>query len=213
VRLTELKEYDVMKRLLLLLLCGLCVVLLISCQGAGRSKSGFGTPIKDDREFPEFLAGTWKAKDSPWKIVLAADGTVSSAVIPMGEVEVRPNQTTKVEGWRGEPGIFEAGDFVAQYGPKNRELVVTIEMKRIYAEMGGILDGTCKYYLIGGLSEDGEIWNADVFNLLDAVVLAPEPNSAEGKPAFKKTGVLRSELDDGSERLIFTKVESNGGKK
>ena len=87
-------------------------------------------------------------------------------------------------------------------------------MKRVYMDMGSIVDGTCGYFLVGDFSEDGKIWYAEVFTELDLAVLTPDPNSPKDKPVFKETGAFRQDLsEEPSQDVIFTKVEGSGDKR
>lgn len=194
----------------LIIFAGCCIILTSFAGCRGKSEK---LPEAGPTALPPHIAGTWKADGSPWKIVLSPQGEVTSAVIPLGEAEVKPNQTTEIQGRKEEPGIFEAGDFEAYYDPENRELLVSIEIKRVYVEMGSILEGTCEYFVTGNVSENGKVWHADVFTSLDLTAFAPDPNSTAEKPAFRQIGVLQGDPSDGSEQFIFTKVENSGNKK
>lgn len=211
-----------MKQLSILLVCGLFALAQLSgCQSHSRDASGVapapprsrvGVIVEGGGEFPEFLVGTWRTEGkSGWEFSFEPDGTISSVVIALGRVRIRPNQKTEVQGRKGEPGIYEAGDCEAYYDPASRDLSVVIKMKRIYAEIaGGIIDGTCEYYIGGSVSEDGENWDADVVVLLDLSVQLPDPNSTKEEPTFKQVGFLRTTPDEGSkQRFVFTKVKDS----
>ncbi len=169
-----------MKQLLMLLVFALCVLPEL---GGCREQVSYKNNVGDLSEFPQFPAGTWKADKDGWELVFEPNGTISSAVIPLGRVRIRPNQTTKIQGRLGEPGIFEAGDCVLEYGPESGKISITIDMKHIYAEIsGGILDGTCEYFITGSIQKDRKTWEATVFSVLDLDVLKPDPNSASALP-------------------------------
>lgn len=180
-------------------------MVFVGCQGRMGGALGGGVPV-----LPADIAGTWKAEGSPWRIELSPDGTVLSAVIAMGEVEIRPNETTNIEGQHGEPGIFSAGDCSVEYDPANRELMVTIEMERIYMDMGTILDGNSAYYFIGPVSADFTTWETIRFVYLDAGVFKVDPNATGDEPKLVRTGVLRQDPGEGGSALIFRKVEDEG---
>ena len=188
-----------------------CIVfafsILAGCQESTETKNATERAIKDDRQFPKFVSGKWEGDKWGWEMVFGPENTLSSAVIPLGRVKIRPYQTTEVQGRKGEPGIFEAGDCEVKYDIESREMSVTIEMKRVYMDMGGIVDGSCAYFLVGDFSEDGKIWYADVFTKLDLAVLTPDPNSPKDKPVLKETGAFRQDLSEIPERVIFKKVE------
>ena len=117
---------------------------------------------------PPDIAGTWKAQFSPWKIVLSPDGTVSSAVIPMGEVEIKPNQTARVEMKDGSYSTFEAGDCIVEYKAATRELFVSVEMKSInVVYLDNVIDGKSIDRFVGLVSEDGKVWTADWITVSD----------------------------------------------
>ena len=138
---------------------------------------------------PPDVAGTWKAQDSPWKIVLNHNGTVSSAVIPMGDVEIEPNQTNRIEMKDGSLSTFKAGDFIAEYMPKTRELFISIEIEEIHINfLDNVIDGNSVDRFVGPVSEDGKFWRADWITVFDYGPLLPqEPNDIFAKPlTFEK---------------------------
>ncbi|MHC4158276.1 MAG: hypothetical protein ACYSSO_04265 [Planctomycetota bacterium] len=194
-----------------LLICSLFLLFLGGCNGLGRDEVGVEQAIEGEGEFPEFLVGTWRAKGrSGWEVVLEPDGTISSAVIRFARVRIRPNQKTEIRvGKKGKLGIFEAGDCEAYYDPTTHDMSIIIEMKRVYAEMGGgVVDGTCKYYISGIISEEGENWDTDVVSVLDLSAQLPEPNSTEEEPALRHVGFFRTSAEgDDKEHIIFTKVK------
>lgn len=140
-----------------------CVTILLGLSGCQeRMAKSPGKVIPPD------VAGTWKAYDSPWKIVLSPDGTVSSAVIPMGEVELKPNQITKVEMKDGQLSTYKAGDFDVEYIPSTRELLVSIEVEDIHIVfLDNVIDGNSVDRFVGPVSEDGKEWIADWINMFD----------------------------------------------
>jgi hypothetical protein len=215
--LRQIKEYDVMKQLMIFLIC---VFLVIGgCQGGASNKSGVDVVIEGGGEFPQSLAGAWENEKSDlnyWRIVFEPDGTVSSAIVPLGEVEVRPNRTTKTKGPNGEPRIVKAGDFQISYKPQSRELTLDIKIEHLYLDMGvyGILKGSWEFFITGDISEDGKTWESDIFNSPDVVALLPDPNSPKGKPKLKEVSKLQIGLgtEEEGERYIFTKVpDANAG--
>ncbi|MCJ7778147.1 MAG: hypothetical protein MUP16_07535 [Sedimentisphaerales bacterium] len=204
-----------MKQLLFLLGCAVLLSALAGCQSPTGNNSGVEVFVKDGGEFPQFLVGRWEANKKNdlnyWRIVFEPNGAISSVVIPLGEVEVRPNQTTEAQGPKGEPGFFEAGNFQVYYNPQSREFSVNIKIKQFYLERvlewNVILKGSWEYFIVGDVSEDGKTWAGDVFSSPDITVLEPDPNSTEDKSKFKETAKLRIDFgDEGEEHLIFTKV-------
>lgn len=204
-----------MKRLMFLLGCAVLLSALAGCQSPAANKSGAGVFVKDGGKFPRFLAGTWEANKQDdlnyWRIVFEPNGVISSAVIPLGEVEVRPNQTTEAQGPKGEPGFFKAGDFDVYYNPQSREFSVNIKIEQFYLERvldwNVVLKGSWEYFIVGDVSKDGKTWEGGVFNSPDITVLVPDPNSTDDKSKFKETA--KAHIDFGEEEeghLIFTKV-------
>ena len=138
---------------------------------------------------PPDIAGTWKAQDSPWKIVLSGDGSVSSAVIPMGEAEIKPHQTTRLEMKDGSFSSFKAGDCLVDYSPDTRELFVSVEIEKIYIKfLDNVIDGNSIDRFVGPVSEDGKFWMADWITIFDYGPRFPqEPNDISATPlVFEK---------------------------
>ena len=152
------------------------------CAAAGCQNSARQSTVK--MVLPADVAGTWKAQDSPWKIVLNRDGTVSSAVIPMGEVEIKPNQTIKAEMKDGSISTFTAGDCTVRYKPVNRELYVCIEMEKIDIKfLDNAIAGNSTDRFVGTVSQDGKFWKTDWINVFDYGPQFPrDPNDIYGKP-------------------------------
>jgi len=143
-----------MKRLLILLGCCTILTGLVGCQGP--------------TVLPPDIAGTWRAKEAPWEIVLSPQGKVTSAVIPLGVVEVRPNQTTEVEMKDGSISTYKAGDCIVEYTPETRELFVSVEMEEFHIRfLDNRIDGNSIDRFIGPVSEDGGVWTADWINVFD----------------------------------------------
>jgi len=156
---------------------------LIGCQMIDKQTSK--SQIANRKSFCA-LAGVWKAQDSPWKIVLSGDGTVSSAVIPMGEVEIKPNQTTKVEMKDGSFSTFKAGDCFVQFSPATRELFVSIELEKIHVKfLDNVITGNSTDRFVGRVSEDGRFWMADWITVFDYGPHFPqEPNDIATVPVI-----------------------------
>ena len=179
-----------MKQILILLFtCILSLSVLSGCHnnaGNGTDTANIGT----ENKLPDFLVGTWKAEHG-WEMDFERDSTISRAVLSLGQIEVRPNKTTKIKGKQGEPGIFEAGNFELEYNPVTRDIYVVITMKYIYAEIGtGKLDGSSEDIFFGHVSQDGKSWEAEwmtQFNL----------------------GELRTSPDDPPFNITFTKIDKN----
>ena len=57
--------------------------------------------IDGDGRFPSFIAGTWRADRGGWEIVFEPDGKISSAVVSLGRVRIRPGQVTTTAEIKG----------------------------------------------------------------------------------------------------------------
>lgn len=151
-----------MKRLLIFLACGLSVFLPGGCQSSCADKTGVKVIIEGDGQFPEFLVGTWKANTHGWEIVFEPDGTISSAVISLGRVRMKPGEVTTVPMKMDGKGVFEPGPWLVHYVPDKRELTVVISLRNLYVEVGdNVLEGNSKDVLAGTISQHGDIWQAD----------------------------------------------------
>ncbi len=171
-----------MKRLMIWGACASVLLWIYGCQGHPEGGGG-KTPL------PPEVAGTWQARDSLWKIVLNPDGTVSSAVVDMGNVEVRPNETSKTEMKDGQFSTYKAGDYIAEYTPATRELYVSVEMESIHVVyLDNVVDGNSVDRFVGPVSQDGKTWIADWIKLFDYGPRFPQdPNHTyQGPVTFEK---------------------------
>jgi len=135
---------------------------LNGCQDSNVDRSGVDVIIDGDGGFPEFLVGTWTTDSDVWEFVFEEDGTISSAVVSLGAVRLKPGRVTTVPMHQGGEGIFEPGRWVVQYNPDERELIVKISIKNFYIELGeDTLDGSGEDIFVGRISEDGESWPAE----------------------------------------------------
>jgi hypothetical protein len=170
-----------MKRLIVLFGC--VFLLFGGCQEPGRKKNAVEVIIKDGGEFPQFLVGKWKADNYAWEFVFEPDGTISSMVLNMGEVEMIPGQTATIPTRGGGKGIFKPGPWTVQYSSKSRELAVEIVIDYIHFEMGPhLLEGKRTDVFIGEVSEDGKTWRADWFNFPDYMAYATETKRLTADP-------------------------------
>lgn len=178
-----------MKKLLVLLGCA--VLLFSGCQNYGRSKSGVEVIIEGGGQFPQFLVGKWKADDYGWQFVFEPNGTIVSAVISMGEVEIIPGRTATFPTISGGKAVFKPGLWTVQYDPQFRELMVEIVMDYIHFEMGkGLLEGKRRDLLIGKVSQDGKIWRADWFSFPDYMAYASQTKRLTTTPEESLAGAI-----------------------
>ena len=201
-----------MRRLGLVIYIGLFMFLVpAGCQETGKTDNQTYPVFQNKKDFARALAGTWRAEGSFWEIDFAPDGTISSAVIPLGNVRIRPNQTTEVKGWLGEPGIFQAGSCPVYLEPQSRQISIQIPIEKVYARFAtASLDGTCQYFIEGEMAKNNQALFATAFTVLKLDVIANEPNSATGQSAGEKLGVLDTnpnQPEEAAAQLIFTRVE------
>ena len=181
-----------------------CVVVLSGLSGCRKPAqttppvSGVEVIIDGGGEFPEFLVGIWKADKHGWEIVFEPDGTISSVVISLGRVRIKPGQVTEVPMEPGGRGVFEAGQWTVQYSPDDRELAVEIVVDDFHIDMGSRgLKGHGSDWFVGPVSEDWQMWQVEWFTFPEYIMLAPEPvkppfvpnNIAAGTLVFRKQPV------------------------
>ncbi|MHC4425654.1 MAG: hypothetical protein ACYSYV_06110 [Planctomycetota bacterium] len=151
-----------MKRLLVF---GLFIFLFGGCHNSAGDKRAVEVIIDGDGQFPDFLVGRWKAEADVWEIAFEPDGTISSAVVSIGRVRLKPGQVTTVPMQLGGKGVFEPGQWTVQYSHEQRQLIVEIAIERFRAELGdSVLKGRTRDFFIGSVSGDGQSWWADRFS-------------------------------------------------
>ena len=151
-------------------------------------------PSSNKPLLPPDIAGTWKARETTWKIALAPNGTVSSAVIDMGGVEVHPNKTSKVEMKDGSISTYKAGNCIVEYTAATRELFVSVEMESIHVVfMDQFIDGNSTDRFLGTVSEDGKQWTTEWIKIFDYGPRFPQdPNDIYADP------------------IVFDKIDAGG---
>jgi len=164
----------------LVLFAGFVVLLsgLGGCQGPARDKSGIEVIIEGNGEFPESLAGVWKADKDGWEFVFEPDGTISSAVISLGRVRMKPGETTVIPMKMGGKGVFEPGEWIVHYFPAGQELMVKISLKNLYVELGeDSLEGKSTDIFAGPVLKEGKVWQVEWTSFPDYVAhTAKHPN-------------------------------------
>ncbi len=197
-----------MRRLLVLLVCGLFALAQLSgCQSNSRDASGVApTPpgsgveviVEGGGEFPEFLVGRWRANKHGWKFVFQPDGTISSVVHTIGRVRLKPGQKTIRRMKKGGEGIFEPGEWMVHYTPASRELTVAISLSNFYTELGDdVLEGKSDDVFVGKINEEGNIWETNWTSFYDYTAHTSE------RPQVR----MRPDREHGESRaLVFEKV-------
>ncbi|MHC4073853.1 MAG: hypothetical protein ACYSWW_11715 [Planctomycetota bacterium] len=191
-----------MKQLTVLLLCALFAFMLSGCQPSAKKEAAVEVTIDGNGQFPDFLVGTWKADKSGWEIVFEPDGTISSAVVSLGRVRMKPGQVTTVPMQLGGKGVFEAGQWTVQYSHERRELAVEIAIADFRVELGdSVVRGRTLDLFVGSVSGDGQSWWANRFSFPEYV--ADTKKYRDHKLTFNPN-------DNPPEEIFFQKVgESN----
>lgn len=131
--------------------------------------------IEKGDTFPGNLVGHWKADKSGWEIVFAPDGTILSAVIPLGRFDVKPGQLSTATMRGGGKSILKPGQWTVRYNYETRGLDVFIVFDDIHVEMGGgVLGGSVQYILIGHLTDEEDVWVGEWHEYSNYVINAGE---------------------------------------
>jgi len=163
-----------MGRLATLVILCLMAATLCGCQGNKNASNATTSPpnargeeavkviVEGGGQFPESLVGTWRAPDEGWEFVFEPNGTISSAVISLGRVRIKPGQTTTVPTITGGQGVFKAGQWSVHYVPVTRELTVKIVLESLRIEMGdNILEGKSTDVFVGTVSQTADAWQTE----------------------------------------------------
>ena len=163
-----------------IVLLTIILAIIVGCHEQTREN---GTPeppktIVSKIILPAEVAGTWQARESAWRIVIDPNGTVASAILPLGEVLIKPNATNKIEMKDGNWSTYETGDFNLSYDATTRNLLVVIEVKKLnIAYEDNKLVGKSTDRFVGTVSQDGKTWRADWITVFDYGPLFPQdPN-------------------------------------
>lgn len=187
-----------MKQPALLLLCGLSVFSCGGCHGPAESPPAVEVVIEGGGQFPDFLVGTWKADSGGWEIVFEPNGTISSAVVSLGRVRLKPGQVTTTQMKLGGKGVFEAGSWAVQYSPERRELLVEIAIDSFRVELGdNVLRGRTLDIFVGSISADGRSWWANRFNF---------PEYVADTKKYRDHKLTVDPNDNPPEEVLFQKV-------
>jgi len=190
-----------MRRLGVLLVCSAFIGLLCGCQDSIRNAKAMDVIIEGGESFPDFLAGTWKAETGGWEFVLEPDGTISSAVISLGRVRLKPGQVTTVPMQMGGEGIFKPGPWTVQYSYEQRQLIVDIKIEDFRVQLGeGVVKGRTQDVFVGAITGDGRLWWAERFSYPEYIADTKE------HPNYKLTA---ERSDTPREGLLFQKVQES----
>ena len=190
-----------MKQIVPLLLCSLSIFSHSGCHGSAESPPAVEVIIDGDGQFPDFLVGTWKADSGGWEIVFEPNGTISSAVVSLGRVRMKPGQVTTVPMKLEGKGVFEAGPWAVQYSPEQRELVVEIAIASFRVELGdSVVKGRTLNIFAGSISADGRSWWANRFSF---------PEYVADTKKYRDHKLTVEANDNPPEGLLFQKVSES----
>jgi hypothetical protein len=163
--------FPVMNKVFVLSICCLFIFQTGGCQSPLGSKSDVEVIIDGNGQFPQFLVGTWRADKGGWEIILEPDGRISSAVVSLGRVRLKPGRVTKTQMLLGGQGLFRPGKWTVQYTKQRRELIVEIAIEHFHVEMGeSVVRGKTRDFFIGSVSTDGRLWWADRYKFPEYIV-------------------------------------------
>ncbi|MBN1817308.1 MAG: hypothetical protein JW828_08095 [Sedimentisphaerales bacterium] len=118
--------------------------------------------VEGGKPFPPEMAGRWKSDYGDWIIVFQPNGQIEWAQVPLGNIQLRPNQVKRFPTRFGGKGIFEPGIWEVHYNPDIRELAVEIVVKHFLQDVGNhSMEGHQTDFLAGAVSEDFTEWNVD----------------------------------------------------
>ena len=188
-----------MRRFVAVLFFCLSIFLLEGCKNQNPPDSAVTVTIDGDGTFPDFLVGKWKANKGGWEFIFEPDGTISSAVVSIGRVTMKPGQPTTVPMKLGGTGTFEPGQWTVQYSYAQRELIVEIVIDRFHIELGdNVLRGKTRDFFVGSVSEDGQLWPVERISFPEYI--ADTKKNPNRKLPFDPNNNAR-------ETLLFQKVQ------
>jgi hypothetical protein len=186
-----------MKQFVVLALFSIVTAGLTGCQNDNKVN---GSTVDGGGDFPEFLAGTWKADKYNWQIRFEKDGRISAIVHNIWALPIDINEGGFfTEGPdEGTHALFIIGPCEAEYDANTCELHVKIVLDHFSIKLPqGSLEGRSEDFFEGPVSEDGTTWKAEWKNYgwLEGAD-PPDANLIEANPI----------------PLVFTKVKATSSK-
>ena len=146
-------------------------------------------PEADAAPAEAFYTGQWQATNGQWTLCFASDGSLDSAVTPLGKIPIRPEKVTYVT--RGKlTSSIKAGPCDVKYSPETRNLYARIALEDVHIlHENQVVDGNQVDQFMGIVSEDGTTWVADWLNSFDYGPRFPQivKNNHVKRLTFKKT--------------------------
>lgn len=191
-----------MKRLAILLLCGMGVCIFVGCPEQVVEGPAIEVIVDGGDNIPDKLAGVWKADRGGWEFIIEPDGKISSAVVSLGRVRLEPGQKTVIPMKMGGNGTFEAGRWTVHYSYESRELTVEVTIANFRIELGkSVLKGSRMDLFTGTVSSDGRSWWANRYSF-------PEYTAETRK--YRNFDFEVDPDETPPEELLFEKVSGTG---
>ncbi len=177
------------------------VLFSLFLSGCNSHKKVAGVIIDGNGRFPKNIAGLWRSENNAWDIYLERNGTVSWAVISLGEVRIEAGKTKVVPMLQGGQGIFEPGQWSVIYLKRQRELSVEIVIDYFRTELGDdVIHGKTRDIFTGAVSKDGTLWKADRFSYPEYIV---------DTKTYKNYKLPVDPNENPKETLLFRKINNS----
>jgi len=164
-----------MRQVFVLLCCMVAVWCVVGCGRPGSADvgglgaddahaaaGGTTTQATEASEFPESLAGTWRADAHSWELTIKADGSMSR-IKHLYDVEILASEGGAFQqGQDGATAHYLLGPCSTHYDPRTRQLTATIVLDYFRFESPiGFVDGNQTDRFSGVVSPDGTTWTVD----------------------------------------------------
>ena len=192
-----------MKRVSVCLSCVFVLsIALVGCHESGQKiENPVEVYVEGADEFPDSLAGTWRANKRSWEFVLEPNGKISSLVHTIAEMKLQPGEIMRKPLIEKGEAVFEPGRWMVQYDAFANELTIEIHLDRFRMQSGvSIVSGHSRDLFIGPISEDGKSWRAEWYSYPEYVITTD----------IYKDQILKDDPNyNPKETLIFSKVDKS----
>ncbi len=170
-----------MKHAASVVVCLIAAMLPAGCHSPStQRRSDLNVTVEGGGRFPSELAGTWKADRDGWEMVIEPDGRLSSVVISLGRVRIRPGETETLATHGDGEGFFEPGTWTVHYDPQTTDLTVKIVMRHVRIGMAeAVLEGAGTDVFTGPISGADGIWQAQWTNFGRYLLSMPDGSVSE----------------------------------